>query len=94
MGSSAISGGTPYQPPLPSYRIGNELYSISSRFRMDIVWLVNAYSSHSIHDMGGRGQFKLTKPRGSIYGMQGDGSTIKPGGFMEIAMFGFELAWV
>jgi hypothetical protein len=35
-----------------------------------------------------------TKPRGFVSGMQGDGSTTELGGIMEVAMLGFDLAWV
>jgi hypothetical protein len=67
MGASTISGGTPYQPSLPSYRIGNELYSISCLFKVDIVWLVNAYSSHSIPNAKGGGDSSSSQDQGGHY---------------------------
>ena len=52
------------------------LYSISSRFKVSLWWLVNAYSSHSIHR--GRGA--------SVPGMQRDGFATEPGGILDVAM--------
>ena len=49
-----------------------------------------------------RGEFKPTKPkgsvmgikRGSIHGMQGDSSTPKPSGIMKVTILDFDLAGV
>ena len=43
---------------------------------------------------GVEGGFKPTKPRGSSTKMQGDGPTTQLGGIMEVAMFGFDVAWL
>ena len=106
IGLGVISGTTAYRPPLPSCRVGNMFRSILGRFKVGLGWLVNAYSSHSIH-MGE--WFKPTKPRGLVMGikgvgyghkgglvsmMQGDGFSIEPSGLMEVTMLNFDLAWV
>ena len=72
------------------------LYHILGRFKVGIGWLVNAYSSHSIHMWvggGGEGWFKPTNPRGlvSTPKMQGGGSTTKLSGIMKLAMLGFDM---
>jgi hypothetical protein len=62
-------------------------------------WFVNAYSSHSIHNVkevglqSTKGSFPGCKgfgyrdARGSVSGMQGDGSASKPDGIMEVAVW-------
>ena len=40
-------------PPLSPCRVGNGLHSISSQFKVGLGWLINAYSSNSIHMGGG-----------------------------------------
>jgi hypothetical protein len=62
-------------------------------------WFVNAYSSHSIHNVKKVGlqstkeSFPICKgfgyqdARGSVPGMQGDGFASEPGGIMEVAMW-------
>ena len=66
----AISGATSYWPPLPSYRVGNMIHSISCLFKVFSEGIVNTYSSHSIHR---KEQYKPTKPRGAIMGTKGVG---------------------
>ena len=89
-GLGAISGTTTHWLPLPPYRVGNMLHSMSGRFKMGLGWLVNACSSHFI----GGGGYKPTKPRGSVPEIQGDNCTTEPDGIMEVAMLGFDLGWV
>ena len=54
--------------------------------------LVNAYSSHSIHNakevgpQSTKGSFPRMQ-RGSVPGMQGDGFASEPGGIMEVAVW-------
>ena len=61
MGLGAISGATAYQPPLPPYMIVNGLRSILGQFKVGLEWLVDAYSSHSIHVGGGTTEAHKTK---------------------------------
>ncbi len=83
MGVDVISGATTYPPPLPPYKIGDGIHSISGLFKVV-----------------SRGLFKPIKSRviswyeGVYPGQQGDGSTTEPSGIMEVAMLGFDLAWV
>ena len=51
-GLGVISGSNSYRPPLPPYRVGNGLHFISGQCKVDIGWLVNAYSSPFIHPRG------------------------------------------
>ena len=48
-GLGAISGATTYLPPLPPYKVGNELHFASGYFKVALELFANAYSSHSIH---------------------------------------------
>ena len=80
----AISGATSQWPPLPSCRVGNMLHSISGWFKVGLGWLVNAYSSHFIHNAKEVGQ---QSTEGPFLGMQGDGFASKPGGIVEVAVW-------
>ena len=51
---------------------------------MEFGWLVNAYSSHSIHNTKEVGP---QRTKGSIPGIQGDGFASKPSGIMEVAVW-------
>ena len=51
---------------------------------MGLGWLVNAYSSHSIHNAKEVGP---QSTKGSFPGMQGDGFASEPGGIMEVAVW-------
>ena len=51
---------------------------------MELVWLVNAYSSHSIHKAKEVGPQSI---KGSFPRMQGDGFASEPGGIMKVAMW-------
>ena len=57
----AISGATSYRPPGPPCRVGNMLHSISGWFKVGLGWLVNAYSSDSIHCRGGGSSHSIHK---------------------------------
>ena len=87
-----ISGATSYRSPRPPCRVGNRLHSISGWFKMGLGWLVNAYSSHSIHNtkevgpQSTQGSFPWDA-RGLVPGMQGDGFASEPGGIMEVAVW-------
>ena len=63
---------------------------------MGLSWLLNAYSSHSIHEgVGSSPQNQggqLWAARVLVPRMQGDGSTTEPGGILEVAMLGFDIA--
>ena len=37
------------------HRVGNKLHSILGRFKMDLGWIINAYSNNYIHTKGGGG---------------------------------------
>ena len=52
-GLGAIIGVTTNWPPLPSYKVGNGLHSISGWFKVGLGWLVNAYFSHPYSQGGG-----------------------------------------
>ena len=80
----AINGATSYRRLIPSCTVGNGLHSLSSWFKVCLGWLVNAYSSHSIHktkEVGPQGT------HGSIHGMQGDGFKTELGGTLEVTMW-------
>ena len=64
-----------------SCSLGNGLHSISGWFKVGLGWLVNAYSSHSIHKAKevGPQRTKRSFPR-----MQGDGFASEPDGIMEM----------
>ena len=51
---------------------------------MGLGWLVNAYSSHSIHNAKEVGP---QSTKGSFPGMQGDGFAGEPGGIVEVAVW-------
>ena len=66
--------------------------SISGWFKVGLRWFVNAYSSHSIHNVKEVGLQSTTWlfpgcKGGSVPGMQGDGFASEPGGIMEVAMW-------
>jgi hypothetical protein len=50
---------------------------------VELGWLVNAYSSHSIHNT----EVGPQRTKGSSPGMQGDGNASKPSGIMEVAVW-------
>ena len=84
-----ISGATKYQPPLPSYKVGKRLQSILGQFKVGIEWFVNVYLA--IIFIRGTVEAHIAKGVGLdtkrlVYGMQGDNSTTKVGGTMEVAM--------
>lgn len=93
-GLGVISGTAADQPPLPPCRVGNWLHSISSRFKVHLGWLANAYKNLSIHPRwwgGVEGDGSSHKAKGFNSGMQGDDYG---GGIMEVAMLGFDLALI
>ena len=73
----------------------NHSHSTLGGLKVGLRWLLNAYSSHSIHGGGSSPQNQggqIWAARGPVPRMQGGGSTIEPGGILEVAMLGFDIA--
>ena len=94
MGLGAISVVAAYQLPLPPYRVGDVLHSISHWFKMAL----GGFSLPILKSIHGGKQIKPTKPMGSVMGTkkvvsgvgegkQGDGSITELGEIVEVAMF-------